>query len=182
MNTITYSNIIKFWFNEITPQHWWVKDSAFDQLIKERFLQAHNQAIQGELFDWRACPEGRLAEVIVIDQFSRNIYRDKPESYQWDAMALTLAQEAVALGVDKKLTSQQQAFLYMPYMHSESLVIHEKAVTLFSQPGLEDNLKFEMAHKSIIEQFGRYPHRNQMLGRQSTQKEVQFLTKPGSSF
>ncbi len=97
-------------------------------------------------------------------------------------MALVLAQEAVALGEDMKLSEEQRSFLYMPYMHSESLVVHEEAVRLFKQSGLENNLDFEYRHKVIIERFGRYPHRNKILGRQSSEEELEFLTQPGSSF
>ncbi|MCX4029460.1 DUF924 domain-containing protein [Endozoicomonas sp. SM1973] len=182
MTNTTFTAILDFWFNEITPQQWWAKDDNFDQLIKDRFLSIHTQAVTGELYHWRKQTEGRLAEVIIIDQFSRNIFRNKPEAFRWDSMALVLAQEAVALQLDAQLSTQQRAFLYMPYMHSESLVIHEQAVKLFSQPGLESNLSFELKHKVIIEQFGRYPHRNQLVGRQSTSEEQIFLTKPGSSF
>ncbi|WP_163833882.1 DUF924 family protein [Spartinivicinus ruber] len=182
MKHTAYQDILEFWFNEITPQQWWIKDADFDQLIKDRFSPVHQQAANGELFSWRNQAEGRLAEIIIIDQFSRNIFRDQPEAFKWDSMAVVLAQEAVAQQVDKKLTIKQRGFLYMPYMHSESLVIHEQAVKLFSQPGLEDNLEFELKHKVIIEQFGRYPHRNQVIGRQSTPAELTFLAQPGSSF
>ncbi|MDE1462650.1 DUF924 family protein [Spartinivicinus poritis] len=182
MKNTTYTHIIDFWFNEITPQQWWTKDDNFDQLIRDRFLPIHTQAVQGELYHWRNEVEGRLAEVIIVDQFSRNIFRNKPEAFHWDPMAIVLAQEAVLLQWDTRLPTQQRAFLYMPYMHSESLVIHEQAVKLFSQSGLESNLTFELEHKVIIERFGRYPHRNQIVGRQSTPEELAFLKQPGSSF
>lgn len=139
--------------------------------------------VPGELYGWRKTAHGRLAEIIVLDQFSRNMYRDQPQSFAADPMALVLAQEAVFLGADKKLkTPQEQAFLYMPYMHSESEIIHEVALDLFSQPGLENNYAFELKHKEIIDRFGRYPHRNDILGRQSTAEELAFLKEPGSSF
>lgn len=174
--------IITFWFEEIDKSQWWKKDENFDDLIRSRFLDIHNQAIKCELYSWRETSLGRLAEIIVLDQFSRNIYREKPESFAYDAMALTLAQSAIAGGYDLELNEEQRSFLYMPFMHSESVLIHEEAVRLFTQLGVESSLNFEKKHKAIIEKFGRYPHRNKILGRVSTQEEVEFLTQPGSSF
>jgi len=118
----------------------------------------------------------------VIDQFSRNIYREKPASFSNDPLALILAQTAVQLGADKDLEPDARAFLYMPYMHSESALIHVEAVRLFSHPGLERNLDFELRHKAVIDRFGRFPHRNAILGRTSTPEETAFLLTPGSSF
>lgn len=177
-----YQSVLHFWFEEIESKKWWVKDPAFDQLIRERFGDLHAQAARGELFGWRKTAEGRLAEIIVLDQFSRNMFRDTPTAFAQDALALVLAQEAVSAGADKALSEAKCSFLYMPFMHSESLVVHELAVELFSQPGLEGNLDFEMKHKVIIEKFGRYPHRNGILGRESTAEEVEFLKLPGSGF
>ena len=174
--------VLQFWFDELEPKEWWVKDSDLDQLISNRFRDLHKAANRGELWSWRQTPEGRLAEVIVLDQFSRNIFRDKPESFASDPMALVLAQEAVSLKVDEALNFQQRAFLYMPYMHSESLLIHEQAVKLFSVEGMEFNYDFELKHKAIIERFGRYPHRNKILSRQSRPEELSFLSQPDSSF
>lgn len=173
---------LHFWFNELEPKQWFVKDESLDQEITERFTDLHQQAVQGELWSWRDSAKGRLAEIIVLDQFSRNMYRDQPQSFAADGMALLLAQEAIALGLDKTLEPKEQSFLYMPFMHSESKVIHEKALKLFSQPGLEYNLTYEEAHKKIIDRFGRYPHRNAILGRASTEEEIAFLKEPGSSF
>ncbi len=118
----------------------------------------------------------------MLDQFSRNLGRNSPDAFTADPMALVLAQEAVASGLDHQLNQQQKSFLYMPYMHSESLLMHEQAVLLFSQTGLENNLDFEFKHKVIIERLGRYPHRNEVLGRTSTPEEVEFLQQPDSSF
>lgn len=174
--------INEFWFKEITPEQWFKKDDEFDRMISTRFKKVHEAAKKSELYKWRKHPEGRVAEVIVLDQFSRNMYRDKPESFAQDAMALALAQEAILGGHDKELSTTEKMFLYMPYMHSESLVIHEVAERLFDVPGLENNLEYEIKHKQIIEQFGRYPHRNKILGRDSTPEELEFLTQPGSSF
>lgn len=169
------NTIIQFWFNEISPESWFKNDEAFDAQIKERFLNVLEKAKKAELFTWRSSAAGRLAEIIVLDQFSRNVYRDNPKAFEADSMALVLAQEMVALKWDAQLPIQQRAFCYMPYMHSESLSIHQEAVQLFDIPGLENNLKFEIAHQEIIEKFGRYPHRNQILGRTSTPEELTFL-------
>lgn len=175
-------DILTFWFEEIDSKSWWIKDQEFDLLITKRFSSLLEKAKQCELFEWRATPQGRLAEIIVLDQFSRNIYRDKAEAFEADPLALALAQEAVALGVQNQLISVQSTFLLMPYMHSESLKIHDIAVTLFTENGEESNLDFEHKHRNIIKEFGRYPHRNTILNRQSTPEEVAFLKQPGSSF
>jgi uncharacterized protein (DUF924 family) len=177
-----YQQVLDFWFEEIEQAYWWKKDDAFDALLVERFAQTHTSACRCELFEWRTHPGGRLAEVIVLDQFSRNMFRDTALAFAHDAMALTLSQEAVACGADQVLTPSQRCFLYMPFMHSESLQIHEIAVELFRSSGNPGNLDFELKHKKIIEQFGRYPHRNKVLGRQSTAEEIEFLNHSGSSF
>lgn len=177
-----YQDIIDFWFEELTPKDWFVGGQEIDLLIESRFGQVYQAAIQSELFEWRTSAEGRLAEIIVLDQFSRNIGRNTASAFAADSMALALAQEAVAGGFDQLLTSSQRSFLYMPYMHSESLVVHEQAVDLFEKNGLEGNIDFEHKHKVIIERFGRYPHRNEILGRKSTAEEIEFLQEPGSSF
>ncbi|WP_422821909.1 DUF924 family protein [Vreelandella arcis] len=174
--------VLNLWFNELTPAQWFKKDPEMDRAISARFGVLHAQAAQCECYAWRQTAEGRLAEIIVLDQFSRNIYRDDARAFATDALALALAQEAVAAGADAALSSEQRAFLYMPYMHSESAAIHERAMELFDQPGLEKNLDFEVRHKAIIDRFGRYPHRNALLGRASTDEELAFLKQPGSSF
>lgn len=179
---MTPDTIIDFWFEEIDPKLWWVKDTHFDSMLKERFGELVQQAKRGELYHWRTTPEGRLAEIIVLDQFCRNIYRDTPESFAADPMALTLAQEAVALNIDSELKGKQIPFLFMPYMHSESPRIHEVAMILFNRESAKGNLEFERRHKAIIDRFGRYPHRNEILGRESTAVELEFLSQPGSSF
>jgi uncharacterized protein (DUF924 family) len=177
-----YEDIIDFWFKEIDKKFWWEKDEIFDHLITNRFLKVHKAATKCELYRWRENPLGRLAEVVVLDQFSRNIYRDNPLAYAYDPLALTLAQEAISEEANLALKPDQKAFLYMPFMHSESPQLHEIAVELFSEPGLERNLEFEIKHKTIIDRFGRYPHRNEILARQSTKEEIAFLKEPGSSF
>jgi uncharacterized protein (DUF924 family) len=175
-------NIVNFWFYELNEKQRFDKNLAVDTSIRERFGPTLRCAALGELFEWRATPLGRLAEIVVLDQFSRNIYRDKPRAFAQDAQALTLAQELVASGQDQSLSVEQRAFAYMPYMHSESLLIHGQAVRLFALPGMEGTLVFEMRHKAIIERFGRYPHRNAILERISTAEEQAFLDQPGSSF
>ena len=179
---MNYQQIIDFWFVEIEPKQWWRRDDALDRRLAERFAAVHAQALRCELYAWRRQPLGRLAEIIVLDQFSRNIHRGTPQAFAADPMALALAQEAVALPVAAALEPRHRAFLYMPYMHSESRQIHELAVELFSEEGLESNLDFELRHKAIVDRFGRYPHRNAILGRQSSEEETEFLKAPGSSF
>lgn len=154
----------------------------FDRIIAERFSDIHAKAIRCELFAWRKFAEGRLAEIILLDQISRNLCRDSAKAFENDALALALAQDAISTGADQKLTAVQRAFLYMPLMHSESLLIHEVAVDLYESNHLPSFLDFEIKHQLIIKQFGRYPHRNAALGRQSTQTEIEFLKRPESFF
>ncbi|OSQ35619.1 DUF924 family protein [Thalassospira mesophila] len=180
---MTPDAILNFWFTELTPKQWFEKDTALDHHINERFADFHAAARVGELFHWRETARGRLAEIIVLDQFSRNMFRDRAEAFACDTLALVLAQEAILQKADEDLkTASEKLFLYMPYMHSESETIHDIALTLFDQPGLENNLDFEKRHKQIIDRFGRYPHRNDILGRPSTPEEIVFLQQPGSSF
>ena len=175
-------SILHFWFTELTPKHHFAKDAALDEAIRNRFGDTLAAAARCELFAWRATPEGRLAEILVLDQFSRNVYRGTPQAFAQDALALALAQELVARGQDRSLPLAQRSFAYMPYMHSESALVHAQAVTLFAQPGMEDTLRFELKHKAIIDRFGRYPHRNALLGRESSPEELAFFSEPGSSF
>jgi len=175
-------HLLHFWFTELTPKQHFAKDPSLDETIGTRFGATLEAAAKCELFAWRATPEGRLAEIVVLDQFSRNVYRDTARAFAQDALALALAQELVASGQDRSLPLAQRSFAYMPYMHSESALVHAQAVTLFSQPGMEDTLRFELRHQTIIERFGRYPHRNAVLGRSSTTEELAFLSEPGSSF
>ena len=184
MNAIADSPdaVLDFWFEEITPRQWWARSDDVDRVIAARFGALLAVAARAELYCWRTSAAGRLAEIIVLDQFSRNIHRDQPQAFACDPMALVLAQEAVAVHADLDLDPVRRAFLYLPYMHSESPLIHRIAVALFGAPGMEQNLDFELRHKAIIDRFGRYPHRNEILGRISTPEEVEFLKTPGSSF
>jgi uncharacterized protein (DUF924 family) len=175
-------DIINFWFQELNDRQRFAKDEKLDAAMRERFGDIHLAAACGELVGWRATALGRLAEIIVLDQFSRNMFRDTPKSYVHDPQALTLAQEMVATRRDMELSVEQRIFAYMPYMHSESKLIHDQAERLYSQPGMEGALAYEIRHKVIIERFGRFPHRNPILGRTSTSQEHAFLEMPGSSF
>ena len=177
-----YQDIIAFWFNEIDPKSWWRADPDFDALIRRRFAGTLERAARVELQEWRRNATGRLAEVIVLDQFSRNIHRHTPRAFAQDTLALALAQEAVVAGAAAALDPVRRAFLYMPFMHSESRLIHQTAERLFSEPGLEDNHRSALRHKEIIDRFGRDPHRNETLGRVSTAEELAFLQQPGSRF
>lgn len=175
-------DILRFWFEEIEPSQWWAKNANFDKSIIERFSEIHASATRCELFEWRKDAKGRLAEIIILDQFSRNMFRDSPLAFANDSLALALAQEAISAKTEAALTPVERSFLYMPFMHSESLKIHEVAEDLYQKNGIQNNLDFEIMHKKIIERFGRYPHRNDILGRQSTDKEIEFLQQPDSGF
>lgn len=178
-----YTDILRFWFEELTPEQWWKKDSEIDQHIRIRFRDTWEAARRAECAKWRDEPLGRLAEIIVLDQFSRNLFRDKPQAFAQDGMALVLSQEAIRNGIaNEKFTDEQLAFVYMPFMHSESRMIHEQAVKLFEMFKEKSHLDYELKHKAIIDRFGRYPHRNAVLGRDSTPDEKAFLQQPDSSF
>ena len=177
-----HHSVLQFWFHEISPAQWWKVDPDFDRLVTERFSAIHSRALRSELFDWRADPRGRLAEIIVLDQFSRNMHRGSGLAFVADVLALALAQEAVACKADSALAADERVFLYMPYMHSESRLVHEVAERLFRENAPKSNHDFELRHKAIIDRFGRYPHRNAALGRESTAEELAFLAEPGSSF
>ncbi len=179
---MNYQEIIDFWFEEIEPKQIWIKDAEFDQLIIDRFSKVYQQATRCELFEWREFPEGRLAEIIVLDQFSRNMFRDSPKAFAFDSLALSLTQQALALGVDEQLESRKRNFIYLPLMHSESKIIHQYAFKIYTKNSKHASLEFEIKHKNIIDKFGRYPHRNKVLGRKSTDEEIEFLNQPGSGF
>jgi len=179
---VTPEQILRFWFEETPPKAWWTVDAEFDRKLAARFGELLRQATAGELYTWRADARGRLAEIVVLDQFSRNIHRDTPLAFAQDPMALVLAQEAVATGALAQLPPIQRAFLLLPYMHSESRLIHAQAEALYRQHAPPENIDFELRHKAIIDRFGRYPHRNAIFGRTSTPEEIEFLRTPGSSF
>ena len=177
-----YNDVLTFWFAELTPEQWWQKDDRLDKNIQKRFEDLHQQASQCELYSWRTSANGRLAEILILDQFSRNIFRDTPKAFAQDPLALALSQQAITIGADKELNSIERSFLYMPFMHSESLLIHQQACQLYKANDIESNYQFELKHRDIIEKFGRYPHRNNILNRKSSIEEVEFLKQPNSSF
>ena len=178
----TSDEVLQFWFGEAGPQAWWKPDPTFDELIRRRFSKLHGRAARGELYGWRATAVGRLAEIIVLDQFSRNLFRGSARAYAQDLAALVLAQEAVSAGAHLELEPVQRIFLLLPYMHSESREIHVVAERLYREFAPAENLDFELRHKAIVDRFGRYPHRNGVLERASTPEEIEFLGQPGSSF
>ena len=178
-----HKDILDFCFKEVGSEKFFEKDADFDKILTERYSALLNQAAASELYEWRRSIKGRLAEIIVLDQFSRNIYRDTPAAFAQDAMALALAQEAVNAGALEILESvAARKFILMPYMHSESKLIHQQALTLFETYINAETVEAELKHKVIIERFGRYPHRNVILGRVSSSEEIEFLTQPDSSF
>lgn len=170
-----FENVLHFWFEETGSKNWFKQSDSFDALCKERFLPTVEAARQGECWQWRQTPAGRCAEIIVLDQFSRNLFRGSARAFAQDAMALTLAQVAVTNGDDLLMTPDQRYFTYMPYMHSESLQIHDEALRLFSDLGHTEALRFEKAHREVIARFGRYPGRNAALGRENTDEEAAYL-------
>lgn len=175
-------SVLTYWFNTLKPADWFRKSAALDADIAKSFGPLHKRLAREAIDAAALTPSEVLAIVIVLDQFSRNIFRDQPQAFASDAKALSLAQQLVADGRDQQLSAQQRVFLYMPYMHSEELAVHDTALTLFTDLGFANNLKFERKHRDIIKRFGRYPHRNDILGRASTAAEQEFLQQPGSSF
>ncbi|WP_049723530.1 DUF924 family protein [Gilvimarinus polysaccharolyticus] len=175
-------SVLTYWFDTLKPADWFRKSATLDADITQRFASLHLRLANEPLDAATLSTSEALAVVIVLDQFSRNIYRDKAQAFAFDAKALCLAQQLVAQGRDQQLPAQQRMFLYMPYMHSEELAVHDDAVTLFTALGFANNLKFEHQHRDIIKRFGRYPHRNDILGRTSSKAELDFLQQPGSSF
>lgn len=171
----------EFWFRELGPQDWFSKNDELDCRIERQFGHLIPAACRGQLTDWRNCLRGRLAEILVLDQFARNVYRGQALAFTGDDLALSLAREAIQIGV-AELNRSERRFIYMPFMHSERLVDHDDALVLFSEPGMDKELDYEQHHRAILERFGRYPHRNEALGRISTTAEKEFLKQPGSSF
>jgi uncharacterized protein (DUF924 family) len=172
-------NILSFWFEEAGPKRWFTKSEGFDVLCRERFLPMLEAAARGECFRWRTSAAGRCAEIIVLDQLSRNVFRGSARAFAQDGMALVLAQEAVAGGHDQAMTDDQRYFTYMPYMHSESLAVHDEALRLFEQLGNAEALRYERLHRDVIARFGRYPGRNGALVRASTDEELAYLEEHG---
>jgi uncharacterized protein (DUF924 family) len=179
---MNYHEVIKYWFEDIDQAYWFKKSETFDKELESKFSKLYLEVFKGEHSKWRRSPEGSLAEIIVLDQFSRNIFRDKPEAFQSDSMALTLSQVMIDKGFDVQLDKVKRGFVYLPFMHSESVKIHLEAIEIFKKLNNENMLQYEYKHYEIIKQFGRYPHRNITLGRKSTIEEIEFLKLEGSSF
>jgi len=167
--------IIDFWFSDEVQKLWFNSTPEFDRLLRERFQNTLEQAGRGELDHWMQSAEGCLALVIVLDQFPLNMFRESAQSYATEARSREVAQAALEQSFDQSLVPQQRAFLYMPFMHSESLADQQLSVQFFAQPGLEGNHRFAMHHHDIIEKFGRFPHRNEALGRRSSAAELEYL-------
>jgi uncharacterized protein (DUF924 family) len=176
------NDVIGFWFGELTVNDWFGGSKDLDARIAEKFSSTHAAVAAGETFAWRKTAEGRLAEVIVLDQFSRQLYRGSAKSFAFDGMALVMSQEAVAQHADRELSGPKRTFLYMPYMHSESLVVHEEGLRLFTEVGDENALKFERMHADVLRRFGRYPKRNEVLGRESTPEELEYIKSGNAPF
>ena len=193
--------ILSFWFgavgegglsSEETASRWWKKDLAFDELLRERFAHDHAAILRGERDEWLSTACGRLAYVIVLDQFSRNMFRDTPGMFAHDELALRAALEGIELGMDQAVKGDLRAFYYLPLMHSEDLDVQDRCVDLFralvdavgeeQRARFENNLKYAIAHRDIVARWGRFPHRNAILGRESSTEELVFLQQPGSSF
>jgi len=191
-------DVLTFWFGKPgTPPlshstKWWTKDAAFDEEVKDSFLETHELGARGALDGWKSAPRGRLALVIVLDQFSRNIFRGTARSFAQDARACDSTLEAIAAGDEQSLELIERSFLYMPLMHAEDVDLQHKCVAAFDrllkkspeplQKYIANCLDFAKKHAEIIERFGRFPHRNDILGRASSAEELEFLKQPGSSF
>ncbi len=175
-------DVLDFWFQDCTPTQWFSRDPALDARISHRFGPVHRLAAAGKLADWGGSAAGALAEILLLDQFSRNIYRDDPRAFATDPLARQRLAAALDKKLDKDLDRSRRVFLYMPLMHSENLADQTLSVTLFGRLGLADSLDYAEKHREIIARFGRFPHRNAVLGRASTPEEVAFLQQPGSSF
>jgi uncharacterized protein (DUF924 family) len=176
-DTAAADAVLRFWFDELVPEDWWSAKPELDRTITERFGALHASIARGEGFGWRGTPAGRLAEIIVLDQFSRQIYRGTPRAFAQDGMALALAQEAVAAGHDRALPETQRPFMYMPLMHAESVRVVEAALPLFNIS--EGFAKAAADHLEVLRRFGRYPKRNAILGRPSTPEELAYLAEVG---
>jgi len=199
MSDTEAEELLRFWFGPLDDdgfsddahcQRWYAKDPGFDETLRERFGELHARASRGELAPWKETPRGRLALVLLLDQLSRNLYRDTSAMYDNDAEALAVAEQALDAGDEAALAPQERYFLYMPFMHAEDrdaqarcLALFERAQAQLPAP-LADRFdpKWAVMHKAIVDRFGRFPHRNELLDRESTPEEREFLTKPGSSF
>lgn len=170
-----YQALVDFWFSEEASKHWFNSTRQFDQQLLAEYGASWQQAKQGEFDHWGETAIGSLALVILLDQIPLNIFRGKADSFSTEALSIVVARTAISRGFDTELTTGQKSFLYMPFMHSESLQDQALALELFDQPGLEGNLRFSRHHYDIVERFGRFPHRNKILERKSSQAEIEYL-------
>jgi uncharacterized protein (DUF924 family) len=187
----TPDDVLHFWFGapdrtQTARDQWFRKSPAFDAEIRDRFLATHADAIAGRLDSWQEAPRSALALVVVLDQFSRNLFRDSPAAFSADPKALALARHLVEAGWDRQLTPLERGFVYLPFEHSESLDAQDEALRLFADlrqfPETSDLHAWAEKHHRVIARFGRFPHRNAVLGRVSTDDELAFLKEPGSRF
>lgn len=186
------NDILAFWFEDPTGQTstyrnvWFSKNETFDREVHDRFLEVYEQAETGMLTHWQETAQGCLALILVLDQFPRNMFRNQTEAFATDEKALACAQHAINRGFDQDLPLIQRWFVYLPFMHSESLEMQQQSVELFRQfaddPQTQSSYPYAIKHLEVIERFGRFPHRNAILGRESTPEETEFLQQPGSSF
>lgn len=167
--------IIQFWYSEPVNKHWFNSTPEIDVLISKKYKSLWYQALEGELDSWGKNPEKCLALIILLDQFPLNMFRGKAESFATEAKAIELVLYGIEQGYDKQLSKSQLSFFYIPLMHSESIAHQKLSVEKFEQAGLKENIRFAMHHLRIVEQFGRFPHRNKILGRVSTQLELDYL-------
>ncbi|MGJ8569732.1 MAG: DUF924 family protein [Hoeflea sp.] len=180
--TETPETVLDFWFSELTPKDWFVKSDDIDRRITERFSGLHLALSRGISEEWRATPEARLALVIVFDQFPRNIYRGSPLAFATDGLALKEAKASLAVGADKAIGEDRRIFFYMPFEHAEDIGEQKRCVALFEALGNANYLDYANQHHDIIERYGRFPHRNAILGRTSTPEEKAYLAEPGAGF
>lgn len=174
--------VYSFWFEETSEKQWFEKDPEFDGQIRARFGSLVEAASRGELEDWLETPRGSLAYILLLDQFTRNINRGSEKAFAADAKARAAAQNALAKGFDQNLPGREKPFLYLPLEHSENLADQDRSVSLFEALGNDQLTDYALRHREIIARFGRFPHRNDALGRESTEAEQEFLKQPGSSF
>lgn len=170
-----YQDLIDFWFSDEVSQYWFNSTKEFDRQLCEGYANLWQQAVDGALLEWQESASGSLALVILLDQFPLNMFRGEAKCFSTEAQSREVAQAAIDGGFDIDLPTKQKSFLYMPFMHSESLDDQATALRLFGQPGLEDNFRFSKHHYGIVERFGRFPHRNAILGRESTDAEIEYL-------
>jgi uncharacterized protein (DUF924 family) len=180
MSEITPADVLTFW-REAGPAKWWKKDEAFDRAVRTKFLATHDAAARGELAEWQDSAEGALALIILFDQFPRNMFRGSPHAFATDPLARVAADRALARGFDRVTDETLRMFFYMPFMHSEILADHDRCVTLFKALGVPGQTEFATGHRDIIVKFGRFPHRNRAVGRDTTAAEREFLDGGGFS-